>query len=279
MRAAMADDRADSSMARRRELSLSSRTLPDASAAEMVSAAAAAGFDAAGFWVDPQRWDSSATRSVRERLADTGLGVLDVEVLTITPDVRDSALQRIIEIGAELNARYALVIGVDPEPSRVADRFARLCEHAASSGIRPVLEFMRFTSVRTLADAVEIVQTAGHPAGAVLLDMLHLARSGGRPEDLQGIDPDALPYAQICDAPAEPPSEEPGGLIAEALQGRLLPGDGALPIQEILARLPAGRPLSCEILSSDLNQRFPDPAARAKAVGDATRAFLERIES
>jgi hypothetical protein len=109
--------------------------------------------------------------------------------------------------------------------------------------------------------------------------MLHLARSGGRPEDLQGIDPDALPYAQICDAPAEPPGDEPGGLIAEALQGRLLPGDGALPIREILARLPAGRPLSCEILSSDLNQHFPDPAVRAKAVGDATRAFLERVES
>ena len=274
----MASDRADSSVRRGRELSLSSRTLPDASAAEMVSAAAAAGFDAAGVWVDPQGWDSSITRSVRERLAGTGLGVLDVEVLTIAPEVPDSALQRIIEIGGELDARYALVIGMDPEPSRIADRFGRLCEHAASSGIRPVLEFMRFTSVRTLADALEIVQAAGHPAGAVLIDMLHLARSGGSPEDLLGIDPDALPYAQICDAPAEPPGEESGGLIAEALQGRLLPGDGALPIREFLARLPAGRPLSCEILSSDLNQRFPDTKARAQAVGDATRAFLAGAE-
>jgi sugar phosphate isomerase/epimerase len=213
---------------------------------------------------------------VRERLADTGLGILDVEVLQLAPNVPDSALQRIIEIAAELNARYALVIGMDPEPSRVADRFGRLCERAASGGIRPVLEFMRFTSVRTLADALEIVQAAGHPAGAVLIDMLHLARSGGGPQDLLGIDPDLLPYAQICDAPAEPPGEEPGLLIAEALQGRLLPGEGALPIEEILSRLPAGRPLSCEILSSDLHQRFPDPVARAKAVGDATRAFLER---
>jgi hypothetical protein len=113
----------------------------------------------------------------------------------------------------------------------------------------------------------------------VLVDMLHLARSGGRPEDLSGVDPDALPYTQLCDAPAAPPGDDPGLLIAEALQGRLLPGDGALPIREILASLPAGRPLSCEILSSDLNQRFPDTKARAKAVGDATRAFLERIES
>jgi sugar phosphate isomerase/epimerase len=273
----MGNDREGSSVRRGSELSLSSRTLPEASAAEMVSAAAAAGFDAAGLWVDPQNWDSSITRSVRERLDDSGLGVLDVEALTIAPEVADSTLRRIIEIGAELNARYALVIGVDPEPSRIADRFAGLCEHAASRGIRPALEFMRFTSVRTLADALDIVQAAGHPAGAVLIDMLHLARSGGKPEDLPGIDPDALPYAQICDAPAEPQGEDPGGLIAEALQGRLLPGDGALPIQEILAHLPAEVPLSCEILSSDLHERFPDPVARAKAVGDTTRAFLRRI--
>ena len=127
MRVAMANDQADSNATPRRELSLASRTLPDATAAEMVNAAAAAGFDAAGVWVDPQGWDSSITRSVRERLAGTGLGVLDVEVLTIAPEVPDSALQRIIEIGGELDARYALVIGMDPEPSRIADRFGRLC--------------------------------------------------------------------------------------------------------------------------------------------------------
>ena len=276
MRAAMASNGADFDVARGRELSLSSLTLSDASPAEKVSAAAAAGFDAAGLWVDLQRWDPSTTRSVRERLADTGLGILDVEVLTITPDVPDSTLQRILEIGVELKARYALVIAMDPEPSRIADRFAGLCERAAGGGIRPALEFMRFTSVRSLADAVEIVRTAGHPAGAVLVDMLHLVRSGSGPEDLLGIDPDLLPYTQICDAPAEPPGEDPGGLMAEALEGRLLPGEGALPIEEILARLPTGRPLSCEILSSDLNQRFPDTKARAKAVSDATRAFLQR---
>jgi sugar phosphate isomerase/epimerase len=279
MRAVMANERADPSTAQRRELSLASRNLPDASAAEMVSAAAAAGFDSAGLWIDPESWDPSTTRSVRERLEDTGLRVLDVEVMTIAPAVPDSTLQRIIEIGAELNARYATAIGMDPESSRIADRFGRLCEHAAGGGIRPVVEFMRFTTVRTLADALEIVNAAGHPAGAVLVDMLHLIRSGGQPDDLSGVDPDVLPFSQLCDAPAEPPGEEPGELIAEALQGRLPPGEGALPIQEILARLPAGCALSSEILSSDLHQRFPDPVARAKAVGDATRAFLDRIAS
>ena len=244
----------------------------------MVSAAAAAGFDAAGIWVEPERWEPSTTRSVRKRLADTGLRVLDVEVLVLGQDVPDGALDRSLEIGAELGARYALVIGTDPDAARTAERFGRLCERAAAGGMRLALEFMRFTAVRTLADALGIVRAAGHPAGAVLVDMLHLVRSGGGPEDLLGIDSELLPYAQICDAKAASPGEEVGLLVNEALNGRLLPGDGALPIEEILARLPTGCPLSCEVLSSDLHQRFPDPEARARAVGDSTREFLARVE-
>ncbi len=278
MRVAMANDQADSNATPRRELSLASRTLPDATPVEMVSAAAAAGFDAAGIWVEPERWKPSTTRSVRQRFADTGLRVLDVEVLVLGPGAPDSAPDRILEIGAELDARYAVAIGMDPDPARTAERFGRLCERAAAGGMRLVLEFMRFTAVHTLADALEIVRAAGHPAGAVLIDTLHLVRSGGGPEDLLGIDSDLLPYAQICDAPAASPGEDVGLLVDEALNGRLFPGDGALPIHEILARLPAGRPLSCEVLSSALHQRFPDPVARARAVADATREFLARVE-
>jgi sugar phosphate isomerase/epimerase len=278
MRLAMANDRADSNATPGRELSLASRNLPEATPAEMVSAAAAAGLDAVGLWIEPERWDPSTTRSVRQRLADTGLRVLDVEVLVLGPDAPDAALDRIVEIGAELGARYAIAIGMDPDLARTAERFGRLCERAAAGGMRLALEFMRFTAVHTLADALEIVRAAGHPAGSVLIDMLHLVRSGGGPEDLLGIDPDLLPYAQICDAPASSPGEEVGLLLNEALNGRLFPGDGALPIEEILARLPAGCPLSCEILSSDLHQRFPEPAARARAVADATREFLAHVE-
>jgi sugar phosphate isomerase/epimerase len=278
MRPAMENGRANSSATQRRELSLASRTLPEATPAEMLSAAAAAGFDACGLWIQPDRWDAATTRAVRERLADTGIRVLDVEVLAITKDVSDEGLDRIVAIGAELGAQYALAIATEPDPARTADRFARLCERAAAGGMRACLEFMRFTAVRSLADALAVVRAAGHPAGAVLVDMLHLIRSGGGPDDLLGIDPALLPYTQLCDAPAAPPDEELGTLVDEALNGRVLPGDGGLPVAEILARLPADCSVSCEILSSKLRERHPDPATRAQAVADATRSFLARAE-
>jgi hypothetical protein len=56
--------------------------------------------------------------------------------------------------------------------------------------------------VKTVDDAVRIVEQAQHPAGAVLVDALHLRRSGGSPADLAAVPTRRLPYAQLCDAPA-----------------------------------------------------------------------------
>jgi len=262
-----------------RGLSLSSRTLPEVDPAEMVAAAAAGGFEAAGMWVVPNLWDAATIRSVRERLADTGTRILDVEVLAITPDVSDEALRRIVGIGAEIGARYALAISTENDPAVTAARFARLCECAAEYEMRVCLEFMLFTSVRTLADALSVVQAAAHPAGAVLVDMLHLMRSGGAPADLSNVSPELLPYTQLCDAPASLPDEGLPFLIDEALNGRDLPGEGGLPVAEIVERLPADCALSCEILSASLRERFPDPVDRAKAVAESTRSFLARVEA
>lgn len=258
----------------KREIALSSRTLADATPADAIEAAAAAGFDAVGLWIDAANWDAETTRVVLARLADTGLSVLDVEVLSLAVDVADSTLERILEIGGAVGARNALAIGMDPDPGRTAERFRWLCERAEPYGIRPALEFMAFTAVRSLAEALEIVERSGHPGGGVLVDALHLTRTGGTPGDLRGVDPALLPYAQLCDAPAVPSDSEPTTLIHEALEGRLLPGEGALPLAGIVAGLPKGCPLSCEILSKDVRARFPEPGTRARAIFETTRRFL-----
>jgi sugar phosphate isomerase/epimerase len=258
-----------------RKLSLSALTLAGAAPAEAVSAAAAAGFDAVGLSVEPQSWSASTTRAVRERVSDTGLEILDVEVIAIGPDAPDAGPHRLLEIAAEIGAGNVLAIGTDPDRSRLIERFAGLCERAAGGGVALALEFMRFTEVHTVGDALEVVRAAGHPAGAVLVDPLHLARSGGKPADLVPIEPALLPYAQLSDAPVAPPGDGVGPLIAEALEGRLLPGDGGLPLGEFLESLPVGCAFSVEILSAELRQRFPDHVDRARAVWEATRAFLD----
>jgi sugar phosphate isomerase/epimerase len=124
-----------------------------------------------------------------------------------------------------------------------------------------VLEFLPILGVRTLTDAVRAASDVGDPRVGVLVDALHLARAGQSPADVAALDPALFPYLQICDADAEPPED----LLDEALHGRQLPGDGGLPIAELLAAVP-DVPLSFELRSRALREAHPDPLDRARAV-------------
>jgi sugar phosphate isomerase/epimerase len=116
-------------------------------------------------------------------------------------------------------------------------------------GVRPVLEFIPFTAVPRLETAAAVVRAAAQPAAGVLVDPLHLRRSGGTPAQVAALaaaNPELLPYAQLCDAPLAPPPDGIRGLYREAVRDRRLPGEGELPLRELLAALPAGIPLSVE---------------------------------
>jgi sugar phosphate isomerase/epimerase len=127
-------------------------------------------------------------------------------------------------------------------------------------------------SVRTREEAMAVVEAAGRPNGAVLVDNLHLARTGSTPADLTGLDPALLPYAQLCDGPAEPGDD----LLADALDHRCLPGEGGLPVADFVAALPGSTPLSLEVRSAALRRDHPDPVERARRVLAATTTFLTR---
>jgi sugar phosphate isomerase/epimerase len=101
--------------------------------------------------------------------------------------------------------------------------------------------------VRTLAHAVDVVARSKRANASVLIDALHFSRSGGLPAHVAEVDPSLFRYAQICDAgPDMPGLTDTPALIREARTGRLLPGEGVLPLAELVAALPAGLPLAIE---------------------------------
>jgi len=261
-------------------LSLSPLTLLDASPAEQVTAAATAGFDALGIRVmpaaderiHPMLGETPMMLETLARLNDTGLTVLDVELIFLRPEHRPQDALAVLDAGHRLGARFALVLGYDADESRLADRFAWLCEEAAQRGIRPGLEFMKYSPVQSLDAAVRIVQRAGHPAGAVLVDALHLQRSGGTPAQLTAVPPELLPYGQLCDGPLEPVWPDDDVARLESRTGRLFPGDGQFPLAELVRALPAGGALSVE--SPVKAHANASPGARAQqALAGATRVL------
>lgn len=258
-------------------ISLAAGNVQEFPPADMVSAAAAVGFDRTGIWVEPADWSPDTSREVCLRRDDAGIDVLDVEVIWIHAGQPTDDLKRIIDIGGEIGAGYGLVVSSDEDDEGTKRVFAELCDHAQGVGLTLVLEFLPITAVRSLGQAVDIVTNVGRPNGRVLIDTLHLARTGGTVEAVKALDPSLFPYLQIADAPLVAPGTDYDSLLYEAVDGRLLPGEGELPIRELLQALPAGLALSPEIRSKALRDRYPDIVDRARAIADATRRFLAAL--
>lgn len=246
-------------------LALAPTTLPESAPIEYVEAAAAAGYDGVGlrlcrsplFPFFPVAGDSALIREIKRRLAESGLMVL----------TDFDGFRAPLEVGAELGARYALVLGDDPEWTRLRDSFDRFCGMAAPFGISAAIEFAAQRPLSSLTQALRLMAEVRRDNAVVCVDPFNLIRSGGRVEMLEGVDPRLFPYAQISDGVVEPGEEGWPG-VGE----RRLPGEGTLPLREILAALPAGVPLSVEV---PCPRSTPMPArAWATRVAERTRAFL-----
>jgi sugar phosphate isomerase/epimerase len=240
-----------------RPISLAHLTVLDTTPPELVTVAAAAGFRSIGIrltatasvGIPPYDMlhEGPVLRETMRRLADTGVAVLDTEFLRFEPAHPVGVPEGFLEVSARLGAKNVLVMSAEPEEARTIERFCDLCDRAAQYGLQVGLEFAIYTGVRTLAQAAGVVTRSGRANASVLVDALHFSRSGGVPAHIRQVQPSLFRYAQICDASADLPApSDTASLIREARTGRLLPGEGALPLAELVAALPPGVPLAIE---------------------------------
>jgi len=242
-----------------RPISLAHLTVLDTTPPELVTVAAGAGFRSIGIrltatpsvgvpaYTEEMLRGGPLLRETLRRLDDTGVSVLDTEFLRFEPAEPVGVPEGFLEVSARLRARNVLVMSAEPEESRTLERFCELCDRAAAYGLQVGLEFAIYTGVRTLAHAAEMVARSKRANASVLIDALHFSRSGGLPAHVASVDPSLLRYAQLCDAgPDMPAASDTSALIQEARTGRLLPGEGVLPLAELVAALPDTAPLAIE---------------------------------
>ena len=222
---------------------------------ELVSLAAGIGYASIGLRLYPAfpgapfyelPAGTARSQQMRSRLRDEGIQVHDVEFVTLDADFSAARLEGVLEAASALGARRLSVCGDDPDRARLTANFASLCDLAARYMLGVDLECMAWRQVASFADALEVVSAANRHNGGLLVDALHLSRSGGSPTDLRMAPARLIRSAQLCDAVAVRPTTQEA-LIKEARSGRLPPGQGALPLRELLAELPDGTALSVEV--------------------------------
>lgn len=268
-----------------RIVALAALTVLELAPPDLVACAAEAGYTHVGVRLVPATPDEPSyatigdTPLIREtlaRLGDTGVVVLDIEILRLRPDTRVADFESVLATAAQLGARNALVAGNDPEFARFVDRFAELCDLAAPYGIAPCLEPMPWTDIRDFAQGARALRAVDRPNAGLLVDALHFDRGGSVAREIAGVPAAWLRYAQICDAPAARPATV-DGLLVQARAGRLLPGDGGLDLAGIFGALPRDLPVSVEIPMATLARTVP-ALERARRALRATRALLDRLD-
>jgi sugar phosphate isomerase/epimerase len=262
-------------------LSLAHFTVIDADPLMLIDVGAAAGFDAVGMRIVPPPdaapivpvvGDPEMQRRIKARLAATGMKILDMEAVWLLPETDLSSLAPVLDTTVELGASHLIVCGNDPDHSRTVENLGELCELSSARGVRVMLEFLPYTEIRSLAETRALLKKVKPANAGILVDALHLSRSGGSPADLASYDPALFSFVHLCDVPAEPPSFE--GLRAEARRGRLYPGEGELWLEEFVGAFPADTAFAIEAPSSR-HAALP-PLERAKMAADASRALLTR---
>ena len=213
----------------------------------------------------PLMRDAMMMRATKAAMRETGVGVLDIEFVRITPDIDVADLEPFLATGAELGARYVITAPYDPDLARLADRLGAIEDLAVRYGLHAVLEFFPWTVAPNLSAAAGIVEAAGRPGIGVLVDTLHFDRSGSSLDELSGMPRSRLPFAHVADAPVQERYSMEDLLHAGRAE-RLPPGEGGIDIRSILKHMPDGIPLAIEVPMTAMSaaEGFEAVALRAR---------------
>jgi sugar phosphate isomerase/epimerase len=262
------------------KLIIAPTTLQDTAPIEYIEATIAAGYDGIGLRVHrspglpfhPVVGDSALIREMTSRIEDAGIEVFDLYSFYLQPDTDVATFAPAMELGASFGARYATVMGADTDWSRQRDNFVRTCDLAAQFSLTCSLEFAVIRPLATLPQTLRLIEEAKREA-VICIDPLHLARSGGSPADVKALDATYFPYAQISDGILDPGEPNPALFGKLGLGTRAIPGEGKLPLRELLAALPPDIPLSVE-LPHALSAKGTSARDWAKTTLESTRNFL-----
>lgn len=231
-------------------------------------------FNPHGYAAWSLREDAALRRAAIAAMRERGVTISLGEGFAVRPgfDVRDRAKE--FDLMAELGAECLGGVGMEPDASRSDDQFAALADMAAARGMNATIEFAPGLAIGTLDAAVSLVGRIDRPNFRVLVDAMHLFRSGGTCAQLAALDPALIGYAQLCDVPLV--ATEPD-YFREASFERRSPGEGELPLAELIAVLPETIAIGLEVPMFARATAGEPPIERLRPAVVAAHALLGNL--
>lgn len=251
-----------------------------------VDIAIAAGFDAIEPWdreLKEFEENGGNLKALGEKIRDNGLfvpsmiglwGCLpeDEEAFQKSLPETRNRLRMASEIGCEFAQAIPNKVGENYDVKFVASCYRRILEIGLKEyNIIPALVFVEMFPLKTLGQAIAVALDADHPNVKVIPDVFHMYISEGGFEGLRQLNGELFAIFQFNDAPKN--------MKIEDMQDkhRVYPGDGILPLEQILRDLKESgfkRCISLELYNPTYHGQ--DPLLVAKTGLEKTLQVIER---
>ncbi len=252
-----------------------------------IRAAAEAGYAGITLWPDDvtqAHGEGLSDADIRKLLDDHGQVVVDMDpLLDWTPEARPKPGEAAVAVTPEsefyaiaeaFGARSLNVVqgfGQSLDLDRAAEDLAGVCDRAREHGLVVTVEFLPWSGIPNAAVALDLVRRTGRPNATILVDSWHWFRGGADLPMLRSVPGPLVGSVQLNDAPAAA-SEN---LMMESMLGRLMPGDGAIPLVEVvktLDQIGSRAPIGVEVFH-ETHARL-DAGDVARRAAEATRRVL-----
>lgn len=254
---------------------------------EIVAAAVAGDYRGVTIWpsdVARAQAEGLSLTDVKAFIHDHGLVVTDVDCLLgwteqALPKPGEAMVEivstdRFLEIAEALDAdsiNVAQGFGSELDLDRAAEDLAKVARRAAETGRNVNFEFLPWCGVPDVTTCLDLLERTGCANTTIMFDSWHWFRGARDLEALKRIPGARIGSTQWNDAPDVPADE----LMVEAMEARLLPGEGDIPLVELVRTLDAigsTAPIGVEVIQKNHESMAPEVVGRRTA--DAMRAIL-----
>jgi len=214
--------------------------------------------------------DPALRRAMRSAMDERQVGISLLEGFAVGPGRDVRMHERDLDMLCELGGSRINAASIDRDLNRTCDGFAMLAELAAARNIEVTIEIGP-GPIANLRAALLAVRHVARSNFRLLIDTMHFFRLGSTLVELAAIDPGLIGYVQLCDAPRISLFQS---YMDEALHERCVPGEGELPLRDVLALVPADVIVSLEVPQRSLAEAGVSPRDRVGACLAATRALM-----
>jgi 4-hydroxyphenylpyruvate dioxygenase len=146
-----------------------------------------------------------------------------------------------------------------PDRAVALENYGELCRMAGERSLVVGLEFLPWATIKTVADAWQLVEQVNHPSAGLVVDIFHVVMGGSGLDDIRDLPAEKIAMVHVNDL-----HDTGEDVMTLCRNSRILPGEGQFPLREFLEAVRAtgyGGWYTLEILNEDYAKEDPDVIA------------------